>query len=389
MGRLTAGPPAAGATVAGCGEPLYRMNPAAAVIGTSGGCTMFRLLTGRSASVARLRSLAALELVAHFSEPGTEASWTQRWEPEARPSAARVFESARSRGLVIPADSPPAGGPTALIGADDVAGALVAEVARLRAQLQTVDGATLPALLGEDRVLAPALVLQVCHHLLRGMTEELGEALKRRVRSRVGELAAAGTAPFRLHLGCGTHRLSGWVNIDLAGPAADLRIDVRAGLPFDDAAVEVVYIAHLLEHLEYPDDALGLLRECRRVLVPGGLLRVVVPDIKSFVQAYDDGRAGFFACFERRWERAPSETHLASFLHYAGAGEFPTVADRHRFGYDEATLGRLLGAAGFTAVRRCAPRDSRIGDPQLDYSWANDATAEGLPFSLIMEAEGF
>jgi len=125
------------------------------------------------------------------------------------------------------------------------------------------------------------------------------------------------------------------------------------------------------------------------VLVPEGLLRVVVPDIKSFVQAYDDGRAGFFACFERRWERAPSETHLASFLHYAGAGEFPTVADRHRFGYDEATLGRLLGAAGFTAVRRCAPRDSRIGDPQLDYSWANDATAEGLPFSLIMEAEGF
>jgi hypothetical protein len=75
---------------------------------------------------------------------------------------------------------------------------------------------------------------------------------------------------------------------------------------------------------------------------------------------------------------------LASFLHYAGAGGFPHVLDRHRFGYDAETLSDLLGQAGFGAIRRCLPGDS--GDDSLDYSWAVVASANGRPFTLIMEA---
>ncbi|UAC01845.1 methyltransferase domain-containing protein [Dactylosporangium vinaceum] len=200
-------------------------------------------------------------------------------------------------------------------------------------------------------------------------------------------MAANGDEPLRLHLGCGSHRLAGWTNIDLADPAADLRVDVRNGLPFDDGIAESVYIAHLLEHVEYPREAETVLRECRRVLRDGGLLRIVVPDLHSFCTAYVQRHDGFFERFAHLWQRPPASTPLASFLHYAGAGEFPWVADRHRFGYDEETLGTLLRQAGFTSVRRSQPGQSLIGDDQLDYSWANRETAEGLPYSLIMEAE--
>jgi SAM-dependent methyltransferase len=61
--------------------------------------------------------------------------------------------------------------------------------------------------------------------------------------------------------------------------------DLRLGIPFPDGHFDAVYHAHLLEHLA-PAEAARLLAECRRVLRPGGVLRVVVPDLEAIARLY-------------------------------------------------------------------------------------------------------
>jgi SAM-dependent methyltransferase len=66
--------------------------------------------------------------------------------------------------------------------------------------------------------------------------------------------------------------------------------DLRDGIPYPDESFDAVYHSNFLEHLDRAD-AEGLLRECRRVLRPGGVLRVVVPDLEVQARAYLDALA--------------------------------------------------------------------------------------------------
>jgi predicted SAM-dependent methyltransferase len=90
----------------------------------------------------------------------------------------------------------------------------------------------------------------------------------------------------KLNLGCGHRFHPDWVNLDLV--PADPRVqqhDLLAGIPFENESVSVVYHSHLLEHLS-PTDGRRLIEECFRVLVPGGVLRIVVPDLERIAELY-------------------------------------------------------------------------------------------------------
>ncbi|MDJ0975028.1 MAG: methyltransferase domain-containing protein [Planctomycetota bacterium] len=90
----------------------------------------------------------------------------------------------------------------------------------------------------------------------------------------------------RLHLGCGLLVHPDWVNVDLVAYDPAVRaLDLTRPLPYADEACTAVYHAHLLEHLRR-ENAEPFLRECRRVLAPGGILRVVVPDLESWCRLY-------------------------------------------------------------------------------------------------------
>jgi predicted SAM-dependent methyltransferase len=98
--------------------------------------------------------------------------------------------------------------------------------------------------------------------------------------------------PRRLHLGCGDRFHPAWINLDLHPQHPSVRAhDVTAPLPFADLSIDAVYHAHLLEHLPRAD-ALPFLRECLRVLRPGGILRVVVPDLEQIARLYLDSLDG-------------------------------------------------------------------------------------------------
>ena len=86
------------------------------------------------------------------------------------------------------------------------------------------------------------------------------------------------TTPTRLHLGCGAKQIAGWFHVDaLDYPHIDHQgpVDDLSFVP--DASAQIIYAAHVLEHFGR-NTYMAALREWRRVLRPGGILRLAVPD---------------------------------------------------------------------------------------------------------------
>lgn len=90
----------------------------------------------------------------------------------------------------------------------------------------------------------------------------------------------------RANLGCGNQIYAGWTNIDIVrtGPSV-VAHDLSTSIPLPDASCDVVYHSHVLEHLKRAD-AQFFMRECFRVLKPGGFLRVAVPDLEQICRQY-------------------------------------------------------------------------------------------------------
>jgi SAM-dependent methyltransferase len=153
-------------------------------------------------------------------------------------------------------------------------------------------------------------------------------------------------SPLRLHLGSGGTHLNGWVNIDLIGLPVDLPWNLRHPLPFSDGSAEAVFHEHLLEHvplLAVPT----FLQECRRVLQPGGIIRVGVPDAGRYIE--DIARpAGVIESL--RPGRPTPLMALAEVAYCYG----------HRWLWDGPTLCAALEEAGFTTVSTRAFGQSAI-----------------------------
>lgn len=97
--------------------------------------------------------------------------------------------------------------------------------------------------------------------------------------------------PLRLDIGCGCSARPGFVGIDLSW-RADLMLDIRDGLPFPDNSILEIRSDHCFEHLRLPD-VVYVLKECHRVLKPGGILDFTVPHIDPYLEAYAAGNSDF------------------------------------------------------------------------------------------------
>lgn len=91
-----------------------------------------------------------------------------------------------------------------------------------------------------------------------------------------------------LHLACGERWIPGWTNVDMAGARADVTWDLRRPLPLEPGSVTAIFHEHFLEHLPL-EEAIESLRQCHRLLAPGGILRIGVPDFRRHVESYVSG----------------------------------------------------------------------------------------------------
>lgn len=119
------------------------------------------------------------------------------------------------------------------------------------------------------------------------------------------------------------------------------------GLPFGDCTVDFLYSSHFLEHLSRSAGR-ALLMECLRVLKPGGVLRIAVPDLERAWHMYATGEK----------ER---------MIHDFFFAEDETGFGQHRYAYDYDLLANALSEIGFNQIQRAKFQEGETPDlPMLD-----------------------
>lgn len=91
-----------------------------------------------------------------------------------------------------------------------------------------------------------------------------------------------------VNLACGSVYVNDgtWLNFDYVSNSSKVkRANLLAQLPLNDSEVDLVYSSHFLEHIPR-DQVVPFLSECFRILKPGGLLRIVVPDLENLCRTY-------------------------------------------------------------------------------------------------------
>ena len=176
----------------------------------------------------------------------------------------------------------------------------------------------------------------------------------------------------KLHLGCGKRHIPGFVHVDrTAFPHVDHVRDIRDLSVFAAESAELIYACQVLEYFDR-EEVGPVLAEWRRVLKPGGVLRLSVPDFEVITRLY---RAGF----QLEW-------FLGTLF-----GRIPDAQGGfiyHRTTYDEPSLRRVFAAAGFDCIERWDWRTTEHADID-DFSQAYFPHMEkdrGLLWNLNMQA---
>jgi len=136
--------------------------------------------------------------------------------------------------------------------------------------------------------------------------------------------------------------------------------DATKGLRVHDESVDVLYSSHMLEHLDR-NEANEFLKEAFRVLQPGGIIRIAIPDIKKIVDRYNEsGDADAF--IESTHLCAPRPRSLAQWLRLLLVG-----TRNHQWMYDGNSLSRLLQKHDFVNTQLMPAGQTRIsGHEPLD-----------------------
>lgn len=191
--------------------------------------------------------------------------------------------------------------------------------------------------------------------------------------------APSAAGPVCVQYGCGWSAPDGWHNFDASPtlrferipvigklytknsrrfPANVMFGDIVRGLPFAENTVDCVYASHVLEHLSHRD-CLTAVRNTYAMMKPGGIFRVIVPDLTwraaAYLQAAQAGDRGAALAFMHS---------TALGLEERGQGIVRRAiaffgVSRHLWFWDEAALTDALLAAGFRSVRRCDYGDSQ------------------------------
>jgi predicted SAM-dependent methyltransferase len=173
----------------------------------------------------------------------------------------------------------------------------------------------------------------------------------------------------------GPFPLQGFINLDLNNCKPEIIAwDCRWSLPFEDNSVDGIRAEHFFEHLETREELPSFLKDCRRVLKTGGVLRLIVPDAERYLRAYaHDDLSGFVELATPIPFPADLPTKLDLVNHvFHQSGE-------HRWAYDFETLSWRLRSAGFERVLKMSYQESL--DPELAQDRENHA-----PYSLYVDA---
>ncbi|RLA80157.1 MAG: methyltransferase [Epsilonproteobacteria bacterium] len=179
----------------------------------------------------------------------------------------------------------------------------------------------------------------------------------------------------KLHLGCGSKYIPGFLHCDLANyEHIDYKQDMRDLSIFEDNSIDLIYCCHALEYFDRHQVVL-VLKEWFRVLKKGGILRLAVPDFEAIVKVYlkyqDLDHQGILGPLYGKWQNSNSEENLY-----------------HKTTWDLKSLTKVLKDLGFSDVQRYNIEDT-IHKDYDDYSAAyvpHMDKENGILISLNIEA---
>jgi len=163
----------------------------------------------------------------------------------------------------------------------------------------------------------------------------------------------------RLHWGCGPITPYGWVNSDIvANPGVEIVADIRQGLPVPSNAFDYAVSIHALPEIPY-SDLDHTLSELYRVLRPGGVLRLGLPDMDKAIRAYLARDVDYFFLIPDEHISSLSGKMIVQLTWYGVSCSMFTL---------EFTT-ELLGRVGFCRMEECSFRQTRsefLGITELD-----------------------
>jgi len=151
----------------------------------------------------------------------------------------------------------------------------------------------------------------------------------------------------KLQIGSGRNVLKGWLNTDLNPTKEIVLLDATKKLPFDDCTFDYVFMEHFIEHLEY-QDGIGVVRECYRVLKPGGKLRISTPDLRFLIGLYTENKSEL----QERYVVWAVDSFLPDIGIYQDIFVINNFfrAWGHKLIYDYKTLKSVLEKCGFIDI---------------------------------------
>lgn len=180
----------------------------------------------------------------------------------------------------------------------------------------------------------------------------------------------------RVQYGCGLSAPQGWLNFDCsptlrlqrlpligsvftrvlkpAFPPAVQYGDILKGLPVPLGTADLVYCSHVLEHLAL-QDLRHALRNTHKCMRPGGIFRMVLPDLRALVEAYVSDPSPTSA---PRFMRDTYLGHESRRRGLAGVLRASLGNSLHLWMWDYQSLSAELTAVGFTKLRRATFGDS-------------------------------
>lgn len=180
----------------------------------------------------------------------------------------------------------------------------------------------------------------------------------------------------KLHLGCGKRHIPGFVHVDTDDfPHIDHRHSIALLPMFDDGTVGQIYCCHAFEYFDRVE-ARAVLAEWHRVLAPGGVLRLAVPDLDALIRVY-----------AKYGELGRILGPLYGRIEVAGADGRCLLY--HKTVYDLPSLRTLLEAGGFMGVRRYDWRETEHrGHDDFSQAYVPHMDKEnGILISLNVEAQ--
>jgi SAM-dependent methyltransferase len=157
----------------------------------------------------------------------------------------------------------------------------------------------------------------------------------------------------RLNWGSGGY-IEGWINSDRTPhPGVQVVADIRDGLPLETDSIEYAVSIHALPEIPYLD-LVPVLQELRRILKPGGVLRLELPDLDKSIDAYLKADKDYFLIPDEE-VRSLGGKLVVQLVWYGHA--------RSPFTHD--FVEELLVKAGFSRVSRCAYHTTSSKYPEI------------------------